>query len=238
MATNLDLQEQEQLDALKAFWKSYGNLITWTLILALGAFAGWRWWQHRQAQQGLEAGAMYEELDRAVGASDLQKTGRVLADLQQRFPKTAYAVQGALLAAKLQAEKGESEAAKASLGWVVANAADDDFKAMARLRLAAVHAEAKAYDEALKLLAEPVPAPYEALRADRQGDVLAMQGKTTDAVAAYQRAQAAMSDKVDYRRFIEAKLAALGAPVGVVADAVPASGSASATAAPAPGASK
>jgi predicted negative regulator of RcsB-dependent stress response len=213
MATNLDLQEQEQLESLKAFWKSYGNLITWTLVLALGAFGGWRWWENRQAQQGLEAGGMYEELDRAAMAADLDKTGRVLSDLQQRFPKTAFAAQGALLAAKLQAEKGQPDAAKASLGWVIANVDDADFKAMARLRLAAVHAEAKAYDEALKLLAEPVPAPFEALRADRQGDVLALQGKPTDAVAAYQRAYAAMGDRVDYRRFVEAKLAALGAPV-------------------------
>lgn len=225
MATNLDLQEQEQLDALKAFWKSYGNLITWTLILALGAFAGWRYWQHRQAQQGLEAGAMYEELDRAATAGDLQKLGRVMADLQQRFPKTTFAAQGALLAGKVQAEKGQADAAKASLGWVIASVDDADLKTMARLRLAAVHAEAKAFDEAQKLLAEPVPAAYEALRADRQGDVLVMQGKPAEAVAAYQRAQAAMSDKVDYRRFVEAKLAALAAPVGAPAVAAAAAAS-------------
>ena len=228
MATNLDLQEQEQLESLKAFWKSYGNLITWTLVLALGAFGGWRWWENRQAQQGLEAGGMYEELDRAATAADLDKTARVLSDLQQRFPKTAFAAQGALLAAKLQAEKGQPDAAKASLGWVIANVDDADFKAMARLRLAAVHAEAKAYDEALKLLAEPVPAPFEALRADRQGDVLVLQGKSADAVTAYQRAHAAMGDRVDYRRFVEAKLAALGAPVVAAA----------AASAPAAGASK
>jgi len=232
MATNLDLQEQEQLDALKAFWKSYGNLITWTLILALAAFAGWRWWQHRQAEQGLAAGAMYEELDRAVTANDAPKTARVLADLQQRFPKTTWAAQGAMLAAKLQAEQGQADAAKASLGWVIGTVDDNELKAMARLRLAAVHAEAKAFDEANKLLAEPVPAPFEGLRADRQGDVLLLQGKPEDAAAAYLRAYAALSDKVDYRRFVEAKLAALGKPVGEAARA------ASSASAPASGAGK
>jgi len=236
MATNLDLQQQEQLESFKAFWKSYGNLVTWTLILALGAFGGWRWWENRQAQQGLEAGGMYEALDRAVAGADLERTARVLADLQQRFPKTAYAAQGAMLAAKLQAENGQTDAAKASLGWVLANGTETDLKAMARLRLAAVHAEAKAYDEALKLLAEPLPAPFEALRADRQGDVLLLQGQQAEAVQAYQRAQAAMSDQVDYRRFIEAKLAALGAPVRA-ADAGAEAASAPASAV-APGASK
>ncbi len=236
MATNLDLQQQEQLESFKAFWKSYGNLITWSLILALGAFGGWRWWENRQAQQGLEAGGMYEALDRAVAAADLDKTARVLADLQQRFPKTAYAAQGAMLAAKLQAENGQADAAKASLGWVLANGADADLEAMARLRLAAVHAEAKAFDEALKLLVESVPEPFEALRADRQGDLLLLQGQQAEAIRAYQRAQAAMSDQVDYRRFIEAKLAALGAPVRAAgAEAAPAPAPASATA---PGASK
>jgi predicted negative regulator of RcsB-dependent stress response len=222
MATNLDLQQQEQLESFKAFWKSYGNLITWTLILALGAFGGWRWWENRQAQQGLEAGGMYEALDLAVAAADPDKTARVLTDLQQRFPKTVYAAQGAMLAAKLQAEKGQLDAAKASLAWVVANGTDADLKAMARLRLAALYAEAKAFDESLKLLAETMPSPFEALRADRQGDALLLKGQQAEAIQAYQRAHAAMSESVDYRRFIEAKLAALGAsvqPAAAVTDA-------------------
>lgn len=212
MATNLDLQEQEQLDALKAFWKQYGNLISWTVIVALLAFAGWRYWQHRQAQQGLEAGAMYEELDRAVEAADSERAARVLADLQQRFPKTAYAAQGALLAARLQAEKGQADAAKASLGWLLNTVEDPDFQAMARLRLAAVQAGAGQHDEALKTLEAAVPAPYEALQADRRGDVLALKGDKAGALAAYQRAYAAMSDQVGYRNLIEAKMGALGAP--------------------------
>ncbi len=212
MATNLDLQEQEQLDALKAFWKQYGNLITWTVILALLAFAGWRWWQHRQVQQGLEASAMYEELDRAVAASDLDRSARVLGDLQQRFPKAAYAAQGSLLAAKLQAEKGQPDAAKASLGWIITNVEDADYKTMARLRLAVVLADAQQFDDALKVLAEPVPPAYEALQADRRGDVLALKGDKAEAVAAYQRAYAAMPATVDYRQLVEAKLGALGAP--------------------------
>lgn len=229
MATNLDLQEQEQLDALKAFWKSYGNLITWTVILALLAFAGWRFWQQRQAQQGLEASAMYEELDRAATAADLAKVTRVLSDLQQRYPATVYAAQGSLLAAKVQADKGQLDAAKASLAWVAGSGHDADLKAMARLRLAGVHIEAGQHDEALKVLAEAMPAPFAALQADRRGDALALQGKKAEAVAAYQQARSGLSDKVDYRRFVEAKLAALG--VSAAASAAVAAPAASAPAA-------
>ena len=60
MATQLDLQEQEQLDELKAFWNKYGNLITWVLVLALGAYAAWTGWNYWQRNQGTKAAAMFD----------------------------------------------------------------------------------------------------------------------------------------------------------------------------------
>jgi predicted negative regulator of RcsB-dependent stress response len=75
MATNLDLQEQEQLDELKAFWKQYGNLITWTLTLILAGFAAWNGWNWWQREQGAKAGAMFDDLDRAVQAGNADRPG-------------------------------------------------------------------------------------------------------------------------------------------------------------------
>ena len=77
MASPLDLQEQEQLDDLKAFWKTYGNLITWVLVIALGAFAAWSYWKGHQREQGFKAGAMFDELERAAQAGDVDKTTRI-----------------------------------------------------------------------------------------------------------------------------------------------------------------
>ena len=217
MATSLDLQEQEQLDALKAFWKQYGNLVTWVIILALGAFAAWNGWNWWQRDQGAKAGAMYEELDRAVAAGDVDKVGRVFADLKERFPRTAFAQQGGLAAARLQFEKGRPDDAKAALTWVAGNASEDEYRTVARLRLAAVLAEAKQYDEALKQLDDAKAPTFEALVADRRGDVLLAQGKADEARAAYQSAWKAMDEKVEYRRLIDAKLTALGAAPGAAA---------------------
>ena len=244
MATQLDLQEQEQLDALKAFWNKYGNLITWLLVLVLGAFAAWNGWNYWQREQGQKAGGMFEELERAALAGDADKTGRVFADLKANFPRTAFTEQGGLLAAKVQFEKGQADAAKASLTWVADNAREEEIKTAARLRLAAVLTEGKLYDEALKALAGATAPGFEALVADRRGDVLAIQGKKDEARAAYQAAYTAMGEKIDYRRLIEAKLIALGAapgsPIAAVAETVPAASAvaASAAAAAAPGASK
>jgi predicted negative regulator of RcsB-dependent stress response len=211
MATPLDLQDQEQLESLKAFWKQYGNLITWVLILALGAFAAWNGWNWWQRDQGAKASAMYEELDRAIAAGDTDRAGRVFADLKDRYPRTAFAQQGGLAAAKLQFDKGQADAAKATLGWVAANATEDEYRTVARLRLAAILAEAKQYDEALKQLDEAKAPTFEALVADRRGDVLLAQGKTDQARAAFQSAWAAMDEKLDYRRLVEAKLVSLAA---------------------------
>ncbi len=228
MATQLDLQEQEQLDALKAFWNKQGNLITWTLVLVLGAFAAWNGWNYWQREQALKAGAMFEELDRAAAAGDAEKAARVFADLKQRFPGTAFAQQGGLTAAKVQVAKGQADAAKATLTWVAENGAEDEMRTIARLRLAAVLADAKQYDEALKTLDGAKAEGFEGLVADRRGDVLLAQGKKDEARAAYQAAYKAMDEKVDYRRLVDAKLTTLGAaPAAASAPATSAAATAS-----------
>ena len=232
MATQLDLQEQEQLDALKAFWNKQGNRITWLLVLVLGAVAAWFGWQNWQRDQSLKASAMFDELDKAVQAADVEKAGRVFADLKERFPGTAFAHQGGLMVAKSQFDKGQTDAAKASLQWVAQSGAPAELRAVAQLRLAAVQAEAKQFDEALKTLEGASAATgFEGLAADRRGDVLMLQGKKDDARSAYQAAYKALGNKLDYRRLVQAKLMALGAdPEAPVAPATAAATAAAAVA--------
>jgi predicted negative regulator of RcsB-dependent stress response len=211
MAQPLDLQEQEQLDALKGFWKSYGNLITWALIAALAVYAGlngWNWWQR---DQSTKAAAMFDELERAAQAGDAQRAGQIFGDLKERYPRTAFAQQAGLIAARVQSEKGQADAARAALAWVADNGAENEYKAIARLRLAGVLMEAKQYDEALKQLDGTKAAEFDALIADRRGDILLAQGKAAEAQAAYAAAYKSMDEKLDYRRLVEAKLTALGA---------------------------
>jgi len=162
---------------------------------------------------------MFDELDRAAAAGDADRVGRVFADLRERYPRTAFAQQGGLLAARVQFEKGQGDAARASLSWVADNAVEDEMRTVARLRLAALQAEAGQHDDALKTLAA-APAPgFEALVDDRRGDILRAQGKTAEARAAYEAAYKAMGERVDYRRLIEAKLTALGAAPAAAASA-------------------
>jgi predicted negative regulator of RcsB-dependent stress response len=211
MATHLDLEEQEQLDQLKAFWKRYGNLITWLLIVVLGGFAAWNGWNWYQREQAAKSSAMFDQLDKAAQAGDVDQASRVFADMKERYPRTAFTEQGGLTAAKVQVEKGKADAALETLAWVSANAAEPEYQTVAKLRAAGILLDQKKYDDALKQLDGATAPEFAALVADRRGDVLLAQGKKDDAKAAYTKAWQAMDATVGYRRLIDAKLTALGA---------------------------
>ncbi len=211
MATHLDLEEQEQLDQLKAFWKQYGNLITWAITIVLAGFAAWNGWNWWQREQAVKAAAMFDELQRAADAGDAAKTSGIFNDLKDRFGGTAFAQQGGLLAARVQFDKGTPEAAITALSWVADNASETEYRSVARLRLAGLLADQKKFDEALKQLDGATGKEFEALVADRRGDILLAQGKTDEAKAAYRKAWDAMDPSIQYRRLIDAKLTSLGA---------------------------
>ena len=211
MAKHLDLEEQEQLAELKHFWKTYGDLITWVLIAVFGAYAAWNGYHYWQRSQATKAAALYDELSRAASEGDVDRLQRALTDMQASYGSTTYAKDASLVSAKVLFDKGKIDAAKAALSWVADQDSDEGLAATARLRLAAVLADQKAYDEALKQLDRNFPAPYQAMAADRKGDIHVLKGAPDAAVAEYRKAYALMDPAEGYRRVIEVKLASLGA---------------------------
>lgn len=213
MATNLNLEEQDQIDALKHFWSQFGGLISAVVLVILLALAGWNgyhFWQNRQAAQ---ASAMFDEVERAVASSELELAMRAFKDMKERYASTSYAPQAGLLVAKLAVDSGKEDAAasaSAALQWVADNAADEGMRAVAALRLSALMIDAKQYEEAQKTLQAIHAQAFTALVQDRLGDVYALQSKTAEAKAAYLNAFAAMDPASEYRRLIKIKLNALG----------------------------
>ncbi len=216
MASHLDLEEQEQLDELKHFWKTYGNLISWVLIVVLGSYAAWNGWQYWQRNQAAKAAALYDEVDRAVTAQDLPRIERSVADMKDKFGGTQYAHQAGLLAARSLTEKAKPEQARALLAWVAADAPVPALRDLARLRLAALQWDSQSPDEALKTLQAEFSADTAPLAADLQGDVLLAKGQNAEAVSAYQKALKGLPEGNDYRRVVQAKLGALGVAVAAV----------------------
>ena len=210
MATHYDLEEQEQLAQIKHFWARYGNLITWVLIVVLAGFAAWNGWQYWQRRTALEAATLYDELQRAADAQDLDKVKRAWADLQSRAGRTAQAQHGALRAAQVMAQAQRTDEARLALRHVMDQSNDDALVALARLRLVGLSLDDKQLDEARTLASQPVPPALEGLRADRLGDVHMAAGQAEEARSAYRQAYDALADAPDLRRLVEAKLNALG----------------------------
>ena len=208
---HLDLEEQEQLDQLKHFWRQYGNAITWVLIAVLSGFAAWNLYQYWQRSQASQAAALFDEVERIALSGDVAKLERALGDMKDKFASTTYTQQAGLLAAKVYADAGKTEAAQAALRSVAEKASDEGYQAVARLRLAGLLLDAQAFDEALQQLSGNFPASFMPLAADRRGDVYQAQGKKNEAVAQYQQAYKALEAGSEYRRLIDVKLAALGA---------------------------
>jgi len=211
MASHLDLEEQEQLDELKHFWKRWGDLISWLLIAVLAGYAAWMTWQYWSNKQALQSSAMYDTVERAAQAGDMAMLDRSVADIKDKFASTSYAQQAVLLAARVYQDKDRATDAKTQLNWVVDKAGDPGYQALARLRLAALLIEEKAYDQARQQLAAKAPTSFEPLFADRLGDIDMLQGKSADAVKQYQKAWKGLEPSAEYRRLVAVKLAALGA---------------------------
>jgi predicted negative regulator of RcsB-dependent stress response len=207
-----DLEEQEQLASLKAWWNQYGNLTTWVLIAGLATYSGWTGWNYYKANQSAQASALYDELQNAAVTKDNAKVQRAAGDMEARFGGTAYAPMAALAAAKSAFEAGDNKAAKAQLQWAIEHGVDE-YKAVARVRLAGVLLDEKAYDEALKVLADEKSPQFAGAVADRKGDILVAQNKLAEARGAYQAALDATDKKNPGRRLIELKFEAIGGTV-------------------------
>lgn len=203
-----DLQEQEQIAELKAFWHDYGRHIAAGLLLAavlLGAWKGWQFWQNNQVAK---AAAIYAKVDEA--AKDADKLKPIVAELKADYASTAYASRAALIAARAAFDKNDLAAAQTELKWVIENSSEAGLRDTARLRLAYVLIDDKKLDEALAQVKSAEEPSFSALYAEVRGDVLALKGDKAGAVEAYKQALAKMTKGAASFQFVEIKMEALG----------------------------
>ncbi|MBS0319447.1 MAG: tetratricopeptide repeat protein [Proteobacteria bacterium] len=240
MAT-FDLEEQDQLDDLKAWWARYGSLIASVITIAALAFIavqGWRWYQNNHQEA---AATLYGAVSEGVRAHDAAKSKDAMAQLADRFASSPYAPRAALLYAKQLWDAGDKAGAKAQLTFALDRASDPAVVAVARYRLAEAALDDGKPDEALKLLDAKVDDSFAGIYADLRGDALAVAGKRDDARAAYQVALAKLDQRSQYRNYVQVKYEALGGtdvpagapPPGAPKAATPAAAPAAAASAPA-----
>jgi predicted negative regulator of RcsB-dependent stress response len=205
-----DLEEQEQIDQLKAFWAKYGNLFTWVLIVVLAGYAGWTYWNNKQSSHASQAAGLYSAMETSIEAKDDTKALTAAGDIRKDFGDTVYAQFSALAAARIAVDANNAKEAKAQLQWVIDSKYNDEFAVIARVRLSGILLDEKAYDDAMKLLAAEVPAKFQVLVLDRKGDILAAQSKIDEARAMYKSALDKTDEKSPAHNMIELKLESVG----------------------------
>lgn len=215
-----DLEEQEQLDELKTWWKRYGDRVTGAMVavaLIAVSWQGWTWWQRSQNGQ---ASIVFAGVQQAVSQKDAKHAREAAGELIDKYPRSSYAAMAALLSARVQVDAGDAKSARPQLEWAAEKAGDPALRDLARLRLAALLLDDKAYDEALKWLAAKPLASFGLRFAELKGDVLAAQGKVAEARAAYDEAltkvdpvakDEASQRRLAYGEVIQSKRDSLGA---------------------------
>jgi predicted negative regulator of RcsB-dependent stress response len=217
MAT-YDLEEQEQLEELKTWWKLHGAMVTGVVTaLAIGVvgWQGWQWWQNSQSAQ---ASQIYGVLQQALVQQDVKRVRLLAGELIEKHSGTAYAGMAAMISGKALLESGDLKSAQMQFGWVAENAKDPGLRDLARLRQAIALTEDKSFDAALKLLAVPPAPTFMARYLEVRGDVLQAQGKGSEARKAYDEAlkqlesirKAGNAAETPYREILETKRDAAG----------------------------
>jgi len=206
-----DLEEQEKLDAIKAWWARYGTLVVTLLAAVALAWGGWWGWKAYESHRANQAMGYFEALEDAArlgGADSSVRIKTAAATLRDQYPATGYAARGALVAAQALAAQKDEAGAREQLEWLAAQGKNPAMQAVARLRLAGMLLDQKQYDPALAQLNNP-PAAFAALFADRRGDILAAQGKRDEARAAWQSAIDGLGTANPLTQVVQLKLDAL-----------------------------
>ena len=204
-----DLEEQEQIDAFKAWWKANGNKVLAFVGVVVIAFVGMEGWKYYHNKQAIEASVQYQQLIES-DPKDTKAIQALSAQLMENFPSTPYAGRAAVIAAKTNYNEKDIKSAKEQLEWAISNAKEEQVSALARLQLAALQLNDKEYDKALQTLSAKHDEGFAGLYADLKGDILAAQGKKEEAKAAYKEALAKLDPQGRYRSYTEHKLEALG----------------------------
>ncbi len=182
-----DLEEQEQIAALRGWWKQYGGWASGILLVIALGWLGWYGWQSYLKSQNAEASRIFLVLQQASAQQDTARVKQAAGELVSQYPSSQFSALGALLAANTLDAAGDPKSAEAQLSWVADNG-KDALRGVARLRLAGIQMDQKDYDGALKTLSDKAPAGFAARYDAARGDVYAAQSKTTEARASYDAA--------------------------------------------------
>lgn len=206
------LAEDEDLQKIKEWWKNNGSSIVIGVVVGLGAIVGINGWSMYSDHRAETASALYFELREQFQAGDVEAAGELARELREDFSGTPYAVNGALLAARLLAENDNADGAADMLAWAMENSEDANLAHAARLRLAYIVLEQGDTARAVELASVTDAGSYASHFAELRADALRQAGDAAGAREAYDEAIAALTPGSGYEGVLRAKRNSVAQP--------------------------
>ena len=187
--------EEEQVEALKGWWKENGKSFLFMIAIALSAVFAWKTWQQKQLTDAEGASITYQNLLDAVSATlgnrdsgQIATSQHLAKELKTDFEKSEYARFAALLMARVQVDQGKFAEALSELDWVLAHNPSDEMRNVTLLRKARIYHAMGDYQKGLDVIEGLSAKEFDMSVFELKGDLLLASGKTMDARAAYQQA--------------------------------------------------
>ncbi|MDA0359492.1 MAG: tetratricopeptide repeat protein [Proteobacteria bacterium] len=209
MAT-FDLDEQEQLDALQQFWRSYGRIVMAVVLAVVVGFGSTKWWEYQNRTEAQSASATFNKLEAVQTVEDIDLISSLSEEIISEYGDTYYADLARLNLAKTQVDVGNPDGAIKLLRGVVDDSRDSSLVALARLRLAALYVMTEQFDLAMSALDGDADAAMSGLFADIRGDIYAAQGLYDEARGAYQEALSLLQEGNPWVDIVQIKIDSLG----------------------------
>ena len=200
-----DLKDQEEIENFKHFWHSWGRWAFAALLAAALGYLGWVLNQNHQSSQSSAAVSLFDDWALKHQANQHAQAAEVLTQLQSQYPATVSTAQATLIQAGYAFEQGKYDEASGHYNWVLTYQKEPLIRALAIQRLAIVQLQQKQYDAALATLQQPVDDAFAAQILETRGDVYSAQGKTEEAVAAYQEALGKLPEEDPAREILKLK---------------------------------
>jgi predicted negative regulator of RcsB-dependent stress response len=203
------LSEREQAEQLRHWLRANWIWMASGVLLVVGGWYGYRWWQSEQSEKSLAAEARFAAMLDALTQNNQAEGLKIGGEIATDYRGTPYADQAVLVLARMDVERGDFAQAESRLASVARDSKDPDLRIVAELRLARVQLAQGEHDQALATLEKARQPATEARVEELRGDVLMARGDAAGALAAYRKAQASVEAPTVEDGLVDAELLSL-----------------------------